>query len=343
MPAAVLLPCQHAMWVQEAVERLLQRAEGMYAEPCHEIYDKEFFGFTFGTYAGPAKSFSWLPKSSSTVHPMPVLAARPPSKHKLSLSRPTSRASSLHRLSVPSLASSLHQLRTSAVAASSHGLIAASKAVSKRLLRLSLHRSAIAPLPVEAEQPGLMSQQQAYSRLDTSSFSHMAPSQGTSRRRASFSAGPAALSSSAKLQQQQSGGVLDGTKAPLPQTKNILRSGSSLAASDAPSESSLQQHGLIPRASSDLPLARTKSILRSRSSLTAASVFDGALSLSSSDEEGSLAVPEDLIEAAMFLLRDRTLADPQAEVCQVPYASQHGLIHTVFLTAQLHVPGVKVK
>ena len=75
----------------------------------------------------------------------------------------------------------------------------------------------------------------------------------------------------------------------------------------------LQQHnravGMSP-----VGLPRTKSILRSKSSLTAASMFDGAVSMSGSDEDGSLAVPEDLTDSAMFLLRDATLADPQAEV-----------------------------
>lgn len=57
-----------------------------------------------------------------------------------------------------------------------------------------------------------------------------------------------------------------------------------------------------------------RSILRSRSSVTAAPWFESAESVASSEDDDSLAAPDDLVESAMFLLRDKTLADPDAEV-----------------------------
>ena len=73
------------------------------------------------------------------------------------------------------------------------------------------------------------------------------------------------------------------------------------------------QHSMLTK-SSITALPRAKGILRPQTSVVPPSIFDSGLRLSSSDEEGSLAVPEDLIESALFLLRDKTLANHYSEV-----------------------------
>lgn len=80
-------------------------------------------------------------------------------------------------------------------------------------------------------------------------------------------------------------------------------------AADMPAQ---EAQGLIASRAPYSP--RPGGILRTKSSLTAASMFDNALDASSLEDDSSQVVPDDLVEAAMFMLRDKTLADPQAEV-----------------------------
>lgn len=252
--------------LQEAVERLLQKEEALYSEPSQEMYDKEFFGFTYSNYGRLlSHSFSWLPKSSTTVHPMPGLAARP-------ISSPASfsgRSLSNRKPAAHIRTSSTHKLLVASSGSTSHKLIAAYKSASCWLPGLLLRNNAVAPsLDVMQSQ----SEAKAYSRLAPSSSPQL--STETWRPHRVVSAGPT-FEHETMLQQ------LD------------------------------REPGMSP-----VGLPRTKSILHSKSSLTAASLFDAGLSISSSDDDGSLAVPEDLTDSAMFLLRDATLADPQAEVSQ---------------------------
>ena len=256
--------------LQEAVERLLQKEEALYSEPSQEMYDKEFFGFTYSNYGRLlSQSFSWLPKSATTVHPMPGLAARPISRHKLSPASLSGRSLSNRKLAAHSRTSSTHKLLVASSGSTSHTLIAASKSASSWLPGLLLRNNAVTPsLDVVQSQ----SEAKAYRRLAPSSSPWLSTETWQPHR--VVSAGPT-----------------------------------------FEHETMLQQHDREP-GMSPVGLPRTKSILHSKSSLTAVSLFDAGLSMSSSDDDGSLAVPEDLTDSAMFLLRDATLADPQAEVSQ---------------------------
>lgn len=257
----------HISWMQsclqEAVERLLQKEEALYSEPSQEMYDKEFFGFTYSNYG------RLLSQSLTTVHPMPGLAARSSSRYKLGLASFSGRSLFSCKLAAHSRTSSAHKLLVASSRSTSHKLIAASKPASSWLPGLLLRNNAVAPsLDVMQSQ----SEAKAYSRLAPSSSPRLSTETWQPHR--VVSAGPT-----------------------------------------FEHETMLQQHDREP-GMSPVGLPRTKSILHSKPSLTAASKSDAGLSMSSSDDDGSLAVPEDLTDSAMFLLRDATLADPQAEVSQ---------------------------
>ena len=215
-----------------------------------------------------------------------------------------------HRtITTPSSSSSKRGLLSSSTAASSHVLTAASKVASRRSSWLSLHQSSVSPLPAET-QPALADvKQAAYNWLDTKSFSWLPLHQG------SVSPLPAEIPQPQEEVKQTAYSELETSSllAKPAASRGVLRPRASLLlGSGTPPEGPRPQRGLQSTASSGVP--RTKSNLRSKSSLTAASVFDVGASLGSSDDDNSLEVPEALIDSAMFLLRDHTLANPQAEV-----------------------------
>lgn len=217
--------------VQEAVEALLQSHEALCSEPQHEIYDKEFFGFTYSSYGNLlSRSSQWLPGSPSTVHPMPSSPQKSASVNQETAGKDKSKLFS-------GLAGMLH------------------RAPPIRPSWLALRSNSVQPLLYTALQ------------ADTA----------------------------------------------------------------RPSEAA---HANALSASSNSQAHKVQTPLRSKSSLTAASLFSAGRTLSSSDEDDALAVPEDLIDSAMFLLRDGTLAKAQAEVCCV--LAERVQLQT-FRCAPLHV------
>lgn len=210
---------QHAVMpktctVQEAVETLLQRCEALCGEPQQEIYDKEFFGFTYSSHGNLlSRSFSWLPRSPSAVHPMPSSPHKSASVDQGTAGKDKSKV-------------------FSGLAGMMNG------APPTRSSWLTSRSNSVQPLPYTALQADT-----AWPSVDAH-------------------------------------------------------------ASGLPASSISQAH-------------KVHTPLRSKSSLTAASLFSAGRPLSSSDEDDALAIPEDLIDSAMFLLRDGTLAEAQAEVCCV--------------------------
>lgn len=279
--------------MQDAVDKLLQKAEALDGSAT-EPGDKAFFGSSYSNYSLMlSQTLAWLTKGSTTVHPLPNATAQQLPTRELSSARLPGVPKRRIRLSASQQKQSLHRLRLGVNSLLKASLHAASKAVPDMMSWLSLRSGSVMPLPEALQSASSLAK--GYSRLDTTAFD--GPSGVSTAMHTEATADTLAISQN----RQDTAGLVPGFTC----TKSILRSKSSRAPH--------QGHQLITAPSAGLP--RTKSILRSKSSLTAASVFDRALSISSSDGEGGLWVPEDLTESAMFLLRDPTLADPQAEVC----------------------------
>lgn len=297
---------------QEAVEKLLQTSEALYGEPEQEIFDKEFFGFTYGNYAKLlTESFSQLrPKSHNSVHPMPGSPSKSASRRRLSAGNITGRAESQRRLSVPARVASALKLNVASITLSAQSLSFFSGESSKHKLGVQSRAPVSSKHPLPARRPSIL--KHASAARGPSSL-RLIP--GNSPRSAA-----SGRSSWTSMHKNSVHPLPD--QAPLPLTepkqpsqlpspnRDTLRSRASFSV--AKSEKHSGMLSALP-GSTDSQTARTGRILRSTSSVTA-SVFETARNLSSSDEEGSLAVPEDLIESALFLLRDRTLADLRAEV-----------------------------
>ena len=361
-------------FAQEAVEKLLQKSEAWNAEPNQEIYDKEFFGFTYGHYSWlVSQSFSWLPKGLNSVRPMQGSPFKTLSKHKLSVGGTVSKASSSHRLSVPARAASSPRLNTASTALPAPWQSFFSGESSKHQLKvhsrnqlsmqgkdqLSVHSSAQSTpkhnlparrasiLKLNVGGDGQSAQKHALPKRGRSALHFdlgSAPSSVDSRRSSWLSVGknavhpfaddppesvhdlsvgthhpqPASIKPQlpsphrSMLQPRLEPKGIDASQLPSPRSNMLQSRTSSSSVQPQPNMESGAFSSL--QTSPRVEISGTRSILRSKSSLTAASLFEAGCSMSSSDDDSSLAVPEDLVDSAMFLLRDTTLANPDAEV-----------------------------
>ena len=358
------------------MEKLLRKSEVLYAEPDQEIYDKEFFGFTYGHYGRLlSQSSSWLPQGSNTVHPMQGSPFKSMSQHKLSVAGAVSKALSSHRPSVPARVASSLGLNVASTAlpaqrqsffsgdSSKHQLSMQSKdqlsmqsrALSSPKHHLPARRASILKLNIgSGEQTG---QQHALPKTGRTALHFdlsSPPSSVDSRHSSWLSMGNNTVHPFTSNTPQSVHQLSDDTvqPEPAPTKSSQLPSPHRSMLQSRTSSASLPQPNRPLRAFSPVQtspraeLPRTRSILRSKSSLTAASVFDAGLNMSSSDD-GSLAVPEDLIDSAMFLLRDLSLANPDAQVsamsaedtkhaqftiaCKIYKACKQGTYYCIFL------------
>lgn len=278
--------------MQDAVDKLLQKAEALDGSGT-EPGDKAFFASSYSNYSLMlSQTLAWLTKGSTTIHPLPDAMTKQVPTQELSTARLPGIPRRRVRLSASQQKQSLHRVRLGVNSLLKASLHAARKAVPDMMSCLSLRSGSVMPLPEALQSASSLAR--GYSRLDTTAFD------GPSGMGTAMHTEATADTLDISQHRQDTAGLVPG----FTRNKSILRSKSSVAQH--------QGHQLAAAPSAGLP--RTKSILRSKSSLTAASVFDRALSMSSSDGEGTLWVPEDLMESAMFLLRDTTLADPQAEV-----------------------------
>lgn len=337
--------------LQEAVEKLLQAEEDQYGEPDHEIYDKEFFGFTYGNYGKLlSQSFAWLPRTSSTVHPMPTFASKLTSRHSLRFGSTGSKVVSCRRLSVASRVASAPRLNTPSTAWSAQKFGCFSRESSQHKLSMQSITPSF-PMELSAHHPNSLTDEgmsQALSmhstglfkpkhhlparrasilKLNTGDVGHSAQQHALPKRFPSALTFGEASNPSSTLSRRSSWLSLsqnsvyphmsaEPTLKHLQSKRSVLRFGASVSPQHTPDQPAEESDVL-----SACKLQLTRSVLRSRSSVTAASLFNTALDVSSSEDDGSQAVPDELIESAMFLLRDKTLADPQAEVSCIAWHS----------------------
>lgn len=320
--------------MQEAVERLLQNFEAVHAAPDQEIYDKEFFGFTYGNYGRLlSQSFSWLPSSPSSVHPTPAAPIQSASCRQLK----GSSGMAATKPPFPARVASALRLNVASTAVAAQRLKLSSKAYPQQQ-ELSVHSTA--PLTVGHHLPA---KRASILKLNVGSTGtalapkHSVPNQGLSGLK--FDLGnmlSRSVSRASWLPSRENSvqPLLEDTPPPDSAAKgssqahtssnSTLRSRASFSSQPQSDRHTASADAGALQSTMATQITRTKSILRSKSSLTAASLFEAGLSIASSDEDGSLAVPEHLIDSAMFLLRDNTLADPQAEVCNRPLSLTSG-------------------
>lgn len=337
---------------QEAVEKLLQRSEALCGDTDHELDDKEFFSFTYGRLL--SQSFSWLPAMSNTVHPMPDSPSKSAARHSLRLGSIGS--NTLQKLPVLSKITSTMRSHIPSETWSIQNFGLLSKALSRHKLSMQSMQPSVPARPEDSNDELSMHS------VGLSSPKHRLPARRASILKLIFgnadpelhhhtacSASPSALSLSAlrcdlgkppsstlgqrgswlNLSQNSVHPLPDqnlaqgDTESSHPQRASSKRNTLRFGALDSPlatEKPAGDANGLL--ASPMSPITRTKSILRSKSSLTAVSMFHNALDVSSSEDDSSQTVPDDLIESALFLLRDRTLADPQAQVsCIASYST----------------------